>query len=75
MENIRRRFKKGKWLKTLVGFANSNGGKLFIGVEDKTHKILSLDHLTADKTVQMIHRLIKQKIVPEIQYDIQSVPI
>lgn len=67
--------KEDKWLKTLVGFANSNGGKLFIGVEDKTHKILSLDHLMADKTVQMIHRLIKQKIVPEIQYDIQSVPI
>lgn len=67
--------KEDKWLKTIVAFANSSGGKMFIGIEDKTHKILSLDHETADKTIQMIHRLIKQKITPEIQYDIKSIPI
>ncbi len=67
--------KEDKWLKTLVGFANSNGGSLFIGVEDKTHKIVSLDHLMADKVIQMIHRLIKQKIVPSLKYEIQTIPI
>lgn len=67
--------KEDNWLKTLVGFANSQGGSLYVGVEDKTHKVLSLDHVAADKTIQMIHRLIKQKIVPSLPYDIAALPI
>ena len=31
-----------KWLKELVAFANTQGGTLFVGVNDKTHEIESL---------------------------------
>ncbi len=32
-----------KLLKTIVAFANSSGGKLIIGVEDETRKIIGVD--------------------------------
>lgn len=63
------------WLKTLAGFANTEGGILYIGVENKTHKIVSLDHNTTDKIILMIHRQIKQRIEPQIFYKIETISI
>ena len=63
------------WLKTIAAFANTEGGSLFIGVDNKTHSIISLDHNSADKIILMIHRLIKQKIEPQIEYSIKYFPI
>ena len=37
------------WLKTVAGFANGNGGTFFLGVEDKTFKLIGLDEKTIDK--------------------------
>lgn len=62
------------WLKTIAAFANTEGGHLFIGVENKTHKVVALDHNTADKTVLMIHRQIKQRLEPAVAYKIKAVP-
>ena len=36
------------WLKTIAGFANAEGGFLFIGVEDKTNKLIGFDRQEAD---------------------------
>ena len=63
------------WLKTLVAFANTSGGTMIIGIEDKTHKIVSLDQHTADKVILMIHRLVKERIDPAIDYNISSTVI
>ena len=63
------------WLKTIVAFANTEGGKLIIGVENDTHKVVSLDKKTADKIILMIHRQIKERVDPEITYDITPVPV
>lgn len=63
-----------KWLRTLAAFANTQGGRLFIGVEDKTHKVVALDHQTADKVSLMIHRQIKDKIEPALDYDMKAYP-
>lgn len=30
------------WLKTIAGFANATGGNFFIGVEDKSNKLIGL---------------------------------
>ena len=30
------------WLKTVCGFSNAEGGTLFIGVEDKSNKLIGL---------------------------------
>lgn len=74
------RSKEGKileigWLKTLVAFANTDGGTLFVGVEDKSHKVVALDQKTADRIVLMIHRQIRERVEPIIDYDISSIVI
>lgn len=63
------------WLKTIAAYANTDGGELYVGVENKTHKILSLDHNTADKTILMIHRQIKARITPAIKYEVDAIPV
>ena len=32
-----------KWLKTIIGFSNSIGGKLVIGIEDGTHQVVGVN--------------------------------
>lgn len=63
------------WLKSFAAFANTEGGTIYVGVDNKTHSIISLDHDTADKIVLMVHRQIKQRLEPIISYKIESIPI
>ncbi len=63
------------WLKTLAAFANTEGGNLYVGVENKNHKILSLEADCADKIILMVHRQIKQRIEPSLKYKIDSISI
>lgn len=62
--------KEISWLKTLAAFANTAGGKMFIGVDNKSHKVLALDHKTADSAAMMIHRQIRTRMEPLIDYEI-----
>lgn len=34
---------KRKYMKTIVAFANTQGGRLLIGIDDKTHEIVGVD--------------------------------
>ena len=36
------------WLKTIAGFSNAQGGSLFIGVEDKSNKLIGFSRKDAD---------------------------
>ena len=63
------------WLKTLVAYANTDGGRLIIGVEDREHKVVALDKKNADRIILMIHRQIRERIDPIIDYDIEPVPV
>ena len=63
------------WLKTLAAFANTDGGTLYVGVEDKSHKVVALDHGTADKTVLMVHRLLRNKVTPLINYEVSVIAV
>ena len=64
-----------KWLRTLAAFANTQGGRLFIGVEDKTHKVVALDHQTADRISLMVQRQVANRIEPELDFDIEAFPL
>lgn len=63
------------WLKTLAAFANSNGGKLYVGIENKSHKVVALSHQEADQQILLLQREIKQRLEPNITYHINSLPI
>lgn len=64
-----------KWLRTLAAFANTQGGRLFIGVEDRSHKVVALDHRTADQVSLMIHRQVRDKVDPALDYDMRAYPL
>ncbi len=66
--------KEISWIKTLAAFANTNGGRMYIGVDNKSHKILALDHQIADHIVLMIHRQIHERLEPLIDYEINPIP-
>lgn len=63
------------WLKTIVGFANTEGGALYVGVDNFTHRIISLSHNDCDKLILMVRRQIKEKIEPKIKYEIITLPV
>lgn len=63
------------WLKELVAFANTDGGTLYIGVDNKTHQILALDHQTVDSMTRMIHRLVQAHVEPYLNYRIEAIAV
>lgn len=60
------------WLKELVAFANTSGGSIYVGVNNKTHTIMSLDHNTFDSISLMVQRLVKEHIEPMLDYKIEK---
>lgn len=58
------------WLKTIGGFANSKGGSLIVGVEDKTYKVIGIDHENLDKEKLFFYNTVKTHI--ESNLDISS---
>ena len=62
--------KSSKYMKTIVAFANGQGGKLIIGVEDDTKKIVGIDKNEAFKIMDAIANAIfdscKPAIIPDI---------
>ena len=63
------------WLKTLCGFANSFGGTLYVGVDNKTHELLSLSQADADRISLLVQRKISEHIEPPLRYKISSLPV
>lgn len=62
------------WLKTIDGFANSKGGIMFIGVEDKTFKLIGFDSSDLDKEKLYFYHTIKEhfSILPQMNSEILS---
>ena len=52
------------WLKTIAGFANVEGGDLFVGVEDKTNKLIGFERKEADIERNYINNTINQHLLP-----------
>ena len=66
---------ENNWLKTLAAFANTSGGVMYVGVDDRTHQIISLDSGEVVKTFQRVRRLVREKIEPKIEYRFEEIPI
>lgn len=69
------KFKEIGWLKTIAAFANTDGGVLYVGVDNASHRIVSISHDAADKMILMVRRQIREKIEPRIKYDINCIPV
>ena len=52
------------WLKTIAGFANASGGDFYIGVEDKTNKLIGFDRTGVDKERNYFNNQVNEHLVP-----------
>ena len=58
------------WLKTVAGFANASGGDYYIGVEDKTNKLIGFDRTSADNERNYFNNQVNEHLVPRPQMTI-----
>lgn len=61
------------WLKTIAGFANACGGDFYIGVEDKTNKLIGFDRTAADNERNYFNNQINEHLVPRPQMTISFI--
>ena len=52
------------WLKTVAGFANASGGDFFIGVEDKTNKLIGFTKTEADSERNYFNNIVNEHLSP-----------
>lgn len=62
------------WLKTVDGFANSKGGVLFIGVEDKTNRLIGFEQSELDNEKQFFYKTVKEHIAPLPTIETDAIP-
>lgn len=55
------------WLKTIAGFANAYGGEFYIGVENRTNKLIGFDRTGADTERNYFNNQINEHLVPRPQ--------
>ncbi len=66
-----------RWIITIDGFANTKGGILFIGVEDKTYKVIGFYVNELDKEKLYFYHTLKEHfdILPQINTSVLSYAI
>lgn len=52
------------WLKTIAGFSNATGGSFFIGVEDKSNKLIGFTRREADNERNFFNNQVNEHIFP-----------
>ena len=62
--------KSEKYMKTVVAFANGNGGKIVFGIDDKTLEIVGMDEENIFKTMDAITNAISDSCEPRIRPDV-----
>ena len=67
------------WLKSIAGFANALGGEFYIGVEDKTNKLIGFDRKSADNERNYFNNQVNEHLTPRpamkisfIRYEIKG---
>ena len=63
--------KSEKCMKTIVAFANTQGGKLIVGIDDKTHEIVGVENEILFQVMDGIANAISDSCVPQIIPDIE----
>ena len=63
--------KSEKYMKTIVAFANTQGGKLIVGVDDETHQIIGVEKETLFQVMDAIANAVSDACMPQIIPDIE----
>ena len=63
--------KSEKCMKTIVAFANTQGGKLIVGIDDKTHEIVAVENEILFQVMDGIANAVSDSCMPQIIPDIE----
>lgn len=62
------------WMKTVNGFANADGGAIYVGVEDKTLKLIGFNQAELDREKIFFQNEIKNHMTISPSYSIETIP-
>ena len=62
-----------RYMKTVVAFANTSGGKIILGVDDVTKDIVGVDRNSVFQIMDQIANAVSDMCVPQIVPDRKSV--
>lgn len=62
--------KSDKYIKTVVAFANTSGGKIVFGIEDKTREVIGVDETVIFSVIDSITNAISDSCEPVIIPDV-----
>lgn len=58
----------------MVAFSNSRGGKLIIGINDKTGEINALSYKELQETGNLLAKIASENVIPNVLIEIENVP-
>ncbi|MCI8798487.1 ATP-binding protein [Acetatifactor muris] len=61
------------WLKSIAGFANASGGDFYIGVEDKTNRLIGFERTEADNERNYFNNQVNEHLIPRPKMKISFV--
>lgn len=67
--------KSEKYMKTVIAFANTQGGKLIIGIDDKTHEVVGVNDECLFETMDSIANAVSDSCTPQIIPEIEPLTI
>lgn len=59
----------------IVAFSNAHGGKLVVGVNDKTGKINALSYSEVQETTNLLSDIASENVVPSILIDVDTIAV
>ncbi len=61
------------WIKTIAGFANAEGGTMYIGVDDKTNNLIGFERKQADNERNYFNNQVNEHLAPRPPYKIDFI--
>ena len=55
-----------KYIKTIIAFANTQGGQLIVGIDDETQRVTGVDRDSVFKTMDRISNAVSDSCIPQI---------
>ena len=59
----------------LVAFSNAHGGKLVIGIKDKTGKVNTMSYAEVQETTNLLSDIASENVVPSILIDVETLAV
>ena len=58
----------------MVAFSNSHGGRLIIGINDKSGEINALSYMELQETTNLLTNVAAENVIPNVLIDVENVP-